>query len=97
MADSVNLGDLLRAQALQKMNKSQNRVKTETLLATLVEFANSGKSYTDHVETRFPTITASRLNALIRKNDVLAGRVWCVQNDENGVCIVNVKQAATTA
>jgi len=97
MADNpsnTNMEDILLAQALQQMNKSANRVKTSALLVALVEFANSGDKTYKNFDAKYPTVTVSRLRQIIKANDVLAGRIWPISNDEFGVCLVNVTATA---
>jgi hypothetical protein len=90
---SANVEEILLAQALAQMNKSQNRVKTSALLVALVSFANSGDTSMQHFEQKYPTVSVARLRTIIKANDVLRNRVWPIQNDDFGIVLVNVQKA----
>lgn len=91
--NTVSPDELLLADALAQFNKSANRVPTKVLLASVVAFCNSGDKTMKHFEQKYPTVTVARLRSMIKSNDAINGKVWPIENDNFGICLVKIPKA----
>lgn len=89
--ENVTPDELLLADALASYNKTANRVSSKTLLSAIVEFLNGDAATYKHFEQKY-NVPVSRLRTLIKSNDAISGKVWPVENEQFGVCLVRIPQ-----
>lgn len=91
---TVSAEQMLIEQAIKAANKPP-RTKSSVLLVKLVEFANSGDKARHHLEQTYPSVTATRINQLIKSSKALTGKVWAIKSDDFGVSLINVTPTPT--
>lgn len=97
MSDTLDMATLLRNAAQAKRNKSQGRVSSTTLLATITEFLNNDNMQFVAVEDKFPSGTkhssiVARFRNVIIENKV-DELVYPIVNDDH-VYLVKLVESA---